>query len=186
LPPITDQDMELLDLLVLVQELPFLITLNHKNGKKFHIIHAELPPDHEVNDTILADPQQVLQLATQQSSDGDCFLWGRYRFMSLYKADLSNRDKIIRTMKYNGASPELPSDLSHIISGHTILQCPITLLGQTNIDTGAYGSYHRGGAKIKNWCALTCIELDTWAFYQATEDTFSTCDPFVINTTDLD
>jgi hypothetical protein len=184
MPIVRDEDMEVIDLLKLVEELPFLITLNHKNGKKFHIIHAELPPYDEVTDALLADPAAVHELATQQTSDGDCFLWGRNIFYSFYKADLSNRDKIIRTLRYNHSMP-VRENLSHIISGHTIVQRPITLLGQTNIDTGAYGSYGTDRAKIPKWAALTCIDLDTWTFYQATETAFREVEPFEINKADL-
>lgn len=188
-PVLSDADMELIDLLCLVEELPFLITLTHKNGKKFHIIHAELPPGFLVSDSELTDSEKVLELATQQTSDGDCFVWGRFQFYPFYKTDLSNREKLIRAVKYNDGAAPYSDQLSHIISGHTIVQHPITLVGQTNIDTGAYNSYPhvapRAETKAPRWAALTCICLDDWTFMQATATQFRTCEPFVINKSDL-
>lgn len=178
---LTQADMELIDLLLLVEELPYLITLTHKNGKKYHILHAELPPGHHITNATLADPGKVLELATQQTSDGDCFVWGRYQFYPFYREDLSNRAKLIRMVKYNETAP-YNDELSHIISGHTVVKRPITLMGQTNIDTAAYNSYD---TKPPRWAALTCICLDDWTFYQATETQFRTCEPFVINKADL-
>jgi hypothetical protein len=70
-------------------------------------------------------------------------------------------------------------ELSHIISGHTILQRPMTIMGQTNIDTCAYGSLK--GQDAKAWNALTCIDLDTWTFIQATETEIRLIEPLVVN-----
>ena len=188
-----DTSLELFDLLPLVEELPFLITVNTKSGKKFHILHAEFASNHGIiTDADLAVPATVYKLATIQRGDGDAFLWARALFGNFYKADLSNRDKIIRTVGYWNAQDMFTNDLSHIISGHTILQRPVTIVGQTNIDTYAYGAYwtpaspyssNRG--EPKPWCALTCIELDTWKFYQATETTFKEVEPFVVSREDL-
>ena len=183
MPIITDDDYELFDLLVKVEDLPFLITINHKSGKKFHIIHAELPPNHfGLTDADLADPVKVEKLATTHVGDGDSFVWGRYLFMPFYKADLNNRAKMIRVACTGQATKLFNDNLSHIISGHTILQRPVTLVGQTNIDTGAYASYGSG----KSWPALTCINLDTWEFFQQTEEEFRKVDPFVINRADIE
>lgn len=179
---VTEDDFELFDLLCMIEELPFLITLNHKSGKKFHIIHAELPPHYVgLTDEDLADPVNVERIATIQGREGDAFVWGRSQFMPFYKADLSKRDKLLRIVKNNKAEQIYSDQLSHIISGHTIVQKPITIIGQTNIDTGAYGT---GGDK--KWPALTCVNLDTWEFMQATETEFRKVDPFVVNRADLE
>lgn len=183
--PLTGRDAELFDLLKLVAELPFLITINHKSGKKFHVLHAELPPHvHNVTDEVLADPAQVQQLAVRQTTDGDAFLWARNQFITFYKADLSNREKLLRTSRYHDLAAPYSAGLSHIISGHTVVQRPITLVGQTNIDTCAYKSYSPKHERPK-WAALTCVCLDDWTFVQATETQFRTCQPFVINREDL-
>lgn len=182
LPHVTEEEHDFFDLLNLAKEMPFLITVNHKSGKKFHIIHAELPPGKNITDQILTDPDQVLELATTQTNDGDAFLWGRYQFMKYYGDSLTNHAKLVRMAKYKNTLT-FNDNLSHIISGHTIMQKPITLFGQTNIDTCAYGSMSKSPPK---WCGLTCIDLDTWTFYQATETEFRTVDPVVINKADLD
>ena len=73
-------------------------------------------------------------------------------------------------------------------------QClPLTIVGQTNIDTGAYNSYNYATLPYAanqiapfDWAGLTCVELDSWSFYQATETTFKTIDPVVISREDLD
>ena len=184
-----DEDMELLDLLVKIEELPYLITINHKNGKKFHVIHAELPPGHIITDEILSSPGKVHELATKQTPDGDVFLWGRYKFLTLCRADLGNRAKIIRTLNNDGGMSQFNDNLSHIISGHTIVQRAVTLVGQTNIDTGAYHSCEQSSpgafVKVPKWAGLTCICLDDWKFYKATPSEFTETQPFVIKKSDL-
>ena len=185
----TDNSLELYNLLPLVEELPFLITVNTKSGKKFHILHAELPSaTSTITDEILADPVQLLQLATTVRGDGYAFLWARNLFYNFFDCSLSDRSKIIK-MVNRGHNYEIFNDkLSHIISGHTIVRQPLTIVGQTNIDTGAYNSYTDPDytAEPPAWAGLTCIELDTWKFYTATETTFSEVDPVVITREDLD
>jgi serine/threonine protein phosphatase 1 len=165
-------------LLDIIAELPYLITVDLTNGKKLHIIHAELPPHQKITDADLADEAKLIGLATVQSSDGDYFVWGRFKFYEFYSGDLSNEAKVRRIVSYK--KYEENPDLSHIVSGHTILQKPMTIYGQTNIDTGAFASY-KGD---RNWPALTCIELNTWKFYQATEKEFREVEPLVINTSE--
>ena len=67
------------------------------------------------------------------------------------------------------------------------MQKPVTFIGQTNIDTGAFDSYWTpiepyGAGRVapKSWARLTCVNLDSWKFYQATEDKFNEDDPLVI------
>ena len=195
MPVINDEDTELIDLLALIGKLPFLITINHKSGKKFHVIHAELPQGIEINDDVLSHPEKVLDLATRQTRDGDVFLWGRYKFGEFYKTDLGNRAKIIRVINNQNlvgdvcGFPQFDKKLSHIISGHTIMQNAMTLVGQTNIDTGAYYAYperdQTGYEKVKKWAGLTCICLDDWKFYKATPIDFKEVEPFTINRIDI-
>ena len=184
-----DSSLELHDLIPIVDDLPFLITVNTKSGKKFHILHAELPSGKGIiTDEILSDPDKVYALATVQRGDGDAFLWARYLFDSFYQNELNNREKILRTLRYNNMAKMFNDKLSHIISGHTILQRPMTIIGQTNIDTGAYKSYQEPRGIYSNgyvgtppgWAGLTCIDLDKWKFYKATETTFTEVNPFVV------
>jgi serine/threonine protein phosphatase 1 len=182
-----DDSVRLFDLLAIVEKLPFLITVNMSSGKKFHVIHAELPPNHMVSDADLADPEIVRQLVTIETNDGSCFLWGRHKFYPFCRTNLENHAKLVRTVKYNKLDEA--DDLSHIISGHTIVQHPLTILGQTNIDTAAfdsYSSYEKDHRTSANWCALTAVQLDTWKFYQATETEFREVDPVVINRSDVE
>lgn len=166
--------------LPIVRELPYLITVNMKDGKKFHIIHAELPPNEVITDETLADPAMVMEYAKIETREGEFFLWGRYMFRAFYGVSLSNEAKLKRTIAYGyrDSFDWFNDELSHIISGHTIMQRPITIIGQTNIDTGAYASYARDACAYE---ALTCIELQTWKFYQATETLFRTVDPLTVN-----
>lgn len=189
----TDEAMQLIDLIPLVEELPFLITVNTKSGKKFHVLHAELPSGvGKITDMELTVPEEVNMLATIEIVDGEAFLWYRNIYYNFYTSDLSNRDKIVRTVSYIGATKIFNDELSHVISGHTILQKPMTIVGQTNIDTGAYHSYPSKNSysdstiPARSWGRLTCIELDTWKFYQATSDTFNEVEPFVVSQDDLD
>jgi hypothetical protein len=168
------------DALPVLRELPYVITVKMKDDKKFHIVHAELPPKQVITDATLADPATVMEYAKIETYEGEFFLWGRYMFRMFYGIALSNEMKLKRTVayKYSDTFGWFNDELSHIISGHTIMQRPITIIGQTNIDTGAYGSYMRDASVYE---ALTCIELQTWKFYQATETTFRTVNPITIN-----
>jgi hypothetical protein len=184
-----EDSVRLFELLPIVEKLPYLITIKTKSGKKFHVIHAEFLTNKEVTDEMLEDPVEVHRLATVKHYEGDAILWSRAVFNPLREYTPQNKNKIARIINYNKKSYIYNDKLSHIISGHTILKHPMTILGQTNIDTGAYNSYSTNVNGIvtpgdKN-AALTCIELDTWKFYQATETTFKEVDPIVISKDDI-
>lgn len=182
----TEFSLKVFDLLEKIADLPFLITVKLQNGKKVHIIHAELPPAIEtgktVTDEVLSSPEEILNLATIQTVDGDFITWGRYLFNRFYAADLSNIGKVKRSVAYDKRTKIFNDELSHIISGHTIVQRPLTIVGQTNIDTGAYGSLHPDAT---GWEALTCLELNTWKFYQATATDFREVEPVVVTKEDV-
>ncbi len=169
---IPDDSLALLDLIPVVDELPYLMTINTKAGKKFHVLHAELPPGYTITDEQLADPTEVEEWALKEVGDGPSFLWSRYLFGAFYKMNLSNKEMLENALK--GKVLKFNPELSHIISGHTPVQKPLTIGGQTNIDTGAFMSYTSpystpGGPAMHDWAGLTCVELDTWKFYQATD-----------------
>ena len=176
---------EFMELLQLVRELPLLITVEMQDQSKTHIIHAELPPNHRLTDSDLSSPDKLMEAATEQSPDGDFILWGRHKFMQFYKADLSNTAKNIRTVKYQYPSYVINDKLSRIVSGHTIVQQALTILGQTNIDTCAFGSYPDSYGSSRQWCGLTCIELNGWKFTRATPTEYHHDSPIVINTSDI-
>jgi hypothetical protein len=185
---ITDDMADLYDLVELADELPFLITINHKSGKKFHILHAELPPrlSGEVRDVDLEDEECVRELAMTQAGDGDAFLWARSLFQDFSRMPV-DKERIVKRIKMMRGGKDqflkqFNDERSHIISGHSIVYHPLTLIGQTNIDTCAYGADDRA----QGWEALTCIDLDTWTFYQATPTTFKVVEPITVNKADLD
>ena len=178
-----ESSLKLFDALNKVSELPYLITVKLLNGKQVHVIHAELPPGQCITDADLASPEKVMELATTQSYDGDYFTWGRHVFYHFFKGHLADLDKVKRTVAYHyGRGSVFNDSLSHIISGHTIVQQPLTILGQTNIDTGAYGSICADAAA---WEALTCLELNTWKFYQATLTEFREVQSVVVTKDDI-
>lgn len=176
---------EFMELMKLVRELPLLIIVKMQDGSNTHIIHAELPPGHQITDSDLSSPGKLMELATVQSHDGDYIMWGRHKFMPFYKTDLSNIAKNVRIVKHQYPGYVKNDKLSRIISGHTILQKPMTILGQTNIDTQAYGSYPDIHGSSKQWCGLTCIELNDWKFTRTTPTEHHHTSPVVINTSDI-
>lgn len=183
-----DTSIRVWESLKLVKELPYILTVNMSDGKKFHVIHAELPIDYnkKITDAVLADPKKVMDLASRENLDGTFLIWGRFIYYNFFRADLSNIAKVGRIVKNMLSRPGINifnNKLSHIISGHTVLHRPMTILGQTNIDTGAYGSYFGDGRKYE---ALTALELGTWTFYQATEKTFRIVEQLIVNKEQLE
>jgi len=179
-PPPKHESLRLWDLLDYVRELPYLLTVLRPDGRRFHVIHAEFPPDRgPITDELLTNPEEVLRLATVQTRDGDFLCWGRHIYYQFYNLQV-NESKAQRIVDYHfkkGTGIYNPA-LSHIISGHTILQRPTTIFGQTNIDTCAFGSYKSDAA---SWKCLTAVDLGSWIFYQATETEFRTAEPLVVN-----
>jgi len=191
----TTENQEVIDLLELVDEMPYLITVNTRAGKKYHILHAELPLNvGKITDERLSQASNVEALAKITAGDGDAFLWNRALYMPFYKNDTSDRSHVIKKLvayrpRLNNFNPEL----SHIISGHTIMMHPLTLDGQTNIDTCAYASvpttstpYGDYSAPPPGWAGLTCIELENWKFYKATETSFKEIEPRVFTKLEVD
>lgn len=187
------ESQEVWKLVELARELPWLITVKMKNGKRFHVIHAELPPGHEITDELLEDPKAVQALSEIETRDGSFLCWGRHIFGRLFNMDIANHfSKVKRivantsslTPRSNGAPGLFSDKLSHVISGHTIMLHPITVLGQTNIDTCAYEALLPENSRT-GWEALTCVELESWTFYQQRADDFRTIDPLVVNTADI-
>jgi hypothetical protein len=172
------------DLLPLVADLPIVITVTTPANKKFHVMHAELPQFGSITDADLADPAKILDFTSVQTSDGDFLLWGRELYLSHYKSDLSNYEKVARKVAYAYRDGRPFNDqLSHIISGHTMVQRPLTIVGQTNIDTCAFGSYRD---VAPNWCALTCVELGSWEFFQARATEFRKVEAVAVNRADIE
>lgn len=183
----SDRSMEIIDLLPLVEDLPYLITVKNKAGKKFHIIHAEFISDG-ITDEILEDPVNVFRIAEVPQYEGPSALWARFTFKPFNYENLQNTKKVQRIVDRMRENLIYNDKLSHIISGHTILQRPMTIVGQTNIDTCVFESYPfpgipygPGPRPARDWAALTCVELDSWKFFQATQYTFKEVEPLVVN-----
>ncbi len=177
-----ESSIDLLSCVSLVEDTPFLITVELLNGEKIHIIHAEFPPHRPITDSDLENEEYLEDLIKVETLDGSFILWGRHKFYSFCQTPLNNLEKMKRTVKFKYDKVPDQENLSHIISGHTIVRHPLTILGQTNIDTGAYMMYDKNPS---SWPALTAIELNTWKFYQATPTEFSEVDPIVINRDDI-
>lgn len=161
-------------------EQPMLITVDLPDGKKFHVIHAELRAMHQLTDDILADPYKLEEYATVHTADGYAIMWGRFIFGPIGQIELNEHavNKFVRTVGYNHCELMFGPGLSHIYSGHTIVKNPVRFYGQTNIDTGAHKSYE----KNSTWGFLTITEPLTDRFWKATASTFEEISPTIIPT----
>ena len=168
-------------------ELPSVINVRLRDDTYAHIIHAELPPGVTVRTADLLDEDFVRDtLLNEFDHYGfEMLYWCRVRFrhLSAGASNLQPFDKVRRVVKYDVDTNVYTHnpELTCVISGHTIVQHPITVLGQTNIDTGAFMSLRDG----RSWTALTVVELNSWSFYQATETEFRTVQPLVVNMENL-
>lgn len=192
-------DTEFGQLVCKASKLPYMISIERTNGTQVHVIHAELPPEVVVIDSFLEDPEFVDDLVTISNHEGSYLLWGRFLFLEFYRFNLDNIKKIARKVHNHISYYRLPLsqiDLSHIISGHTIVMRPLTIGNQTCIDTAAYDSYGSHDAngktisgrivngkrqKLSKWCALTAVDVNSWEFFQATEDKFRSIEPLLVD-----
>lgn len=178
----SDEVLEINDLLERVEELPCVLTLNHANGKTFHIVHAEIPPGIN-SDEQLADEKFLESKLMRARADGNFLLWGRYRFDALYNEPLVRED-VLELLGTRWDMFREPSTLSQVISGHTIMRQPVSLFGHMNIDTAAFLSCSSNAAKYP-WAGLTCVCIDTWEFFRATPTDFTKVEPFIINNDEI-
>lgn len=149
-----------------VSKLPHIMTVQQKNGKKFHVIHAEFNPNAKVTDEILADPILAKEIAFAQTDDGDSIVWGRYTFYRFYGEDLSSPAKVNkfkRWIKINKQNRMYNENLSIIYSGHTPVQYPLQFFGQVNLDTMAYNAVtgNKYGSSPNKRYGLTFVNPDT-------------------------
>lgn len=145
-----------------LDDLPVMLTVEKQDGTKFHIIHAELSSITPVTDEDLDDVEKFDKIAFAESSDGPFIIWGRYIFYQLHSRNLSEHvlDRFIEQAKLHKANAMFSDKLSHIYSGHTIVQQPVRFFGQTNLDTGAYR------ADRDEWAGLTVTEPLTDKFWK--------------------
>jgi serine/threonine protein phosphatase 1 len=163
-------------ILAKVERLPWLITVPMRNGKKFHVIHAELfaPRGCQIFDSDLEDIERFKSHAMAMRGDGHSCLWGRDLFGDLYIAHFDDRlvGKCKRALEMNPSF--FNEDLSHIYSGHTPMKQPITIQGQTNLDTCAF--MH----DKKDWAGLTFTEPLSGKFWTVRKDGVQEVCPIVI------
>jgi hypothetical protein len=183
---------ELAELAELQRELPVLITINHRNGKKYHIVHAELPylrMYEPITDRQLSDPAKVQFMSDRKYDRYNlerCFLWLRDMFGSFHEADMSNEAVFKRRVagmahhSHINMREIFTDQLSHVISGHTPVHRPFTMVGQTNIDTGSYKEF-----KYK-WAGVTALVLDDWTFWKARSEGVEQVQPMTMTFEDFE
>ena len=121
------------------KKLPYALTVNLIDGRKFHVIHAEFSTAVPLTDSMLASKDinfisKVEKASFTDSGDGPLITWGRVIFRQFF----NNNVAAIGGHIFPKAHLEFfNTELSHIYSGHTVMKQPTRYLGQTNIDTGA-------------------------------------------------
>lgn len=187
----TDAAKAIRDLAKKASELPVMMTVERQDGKFFHVIHAELAVDGPLYDSDLDDEAIFREITEHQSMDGDFVLWGRYIFAPMCRANLigdpARLDKIRRGLEFNRVGVMFNENLSHIYSGHSIVQVPTRYKGQTNLDTCAFGSVKRDGGLAysteptpEEWCGLTITEPLTDRFWTATYHGVKEVSPLIV------
>ncbi len=159
------ENKEVLSLSLKASELPLMISVEQNNGSIFHVIHAELATERPLTDQDLEIPELFAASAFKRSMDGDAILWGRWLFGTLYAKEITPEliAQRAKAAEMFGHPKLFNPRLSPIYSGHTIMQQPTRIQGQTNLDTNAYGSY----AEAKPWMGLTITEPLTDTFWLA-------------------
>lgn len=174
---------EFLTLLQKIEQSPIVQTVKLRNGEMIHMLHAEIPPTWVVTDEMLMDHESVEKMLKVQTREGDYFSWGRHRFYAYCYEQLTNKKRNARVLK-NMLYTMPPSPHSHVLSGHTKVQAPLTLGKFTNIDTAAHESYKNAHGSRRKWAGLTCVDLNEWKFYKATDETFEEVQPVVVDVND--
>ena len=125
-------------------KLPKLITLNMKDGRKFHVMHAELDTQEVLSDKDFADEAKFTKLwdEIEFHNGGKVGMWGRLVFKHLYrqKLDTHNIDKYLRgaTISKIGKWAQ-GSNLSTVYVGHSVMREPTKVWNLVNLDTCAFG-----------------------------------------------
>jgi serine/threonine protein phosphatase 1 len=160
----TEESNKVLALANKASQLPLMLTIDMIDGRKFHVIHAELDAIMQITDEDLDNPSMFNKVAFEQTMDGDTITWGRKLFYHWYCTSITD-ENIARYKEYyalHNLGVMFNDKLSHIYSGHSIVMQPLTIGGQTNLDTGAYKSYQEDPAI---WAGLTVTEPLTGKFW---------------------
>jgi serine/threonine protein phosphatase 1 len=157
-------------LLPIADNLPYVITVNQQDGKKFHVVHAELDSPHNVlDDTVMADEELLREFAEYPCRDGISVQWCRNIFRPLYGKNITPHlaAKYNRGLVLEKGTQHLGTGLSTIFSGHTVMQQPTRVGPLVCIDTGAFL------VGDNTWCGLTLAEPLTNRFWKATNEDVS-------------
>lgn len=175
---LTTQDQE--DIIEALQIGPWLLTVHLTNGKRFHVVHAELPLGFNVlTDDLLEDEEFVRKVCLEVDGDGARAIWGRNLWGSLYgkpvdsNMSASFRRGVALKLKNKGLFAD-SDNLSPIFSGHTILQKPCIFEKRINIETGAFLVGHR------KWAGLTIAEPLTGKFWKTNNEGTQEVTPVVL------
>lgn len=174
------EDDEVLHLAERCTQLPLLLTVSMVDGRKFHVLHAELFSPTPLTDEDLAGSERLRASALAQASDGAHIIWGRFIFNELYRVELDEHlaQKWERGARINKRGALFGPNLSHIYSGHTIVTRPTRFCGQTNLDTGAFLAYEARGPA---WAGLTITEPLTDRFWRASPTSFAEVTPLTLH-----
>lgn len=149
-----------------VQHLPWLITVELGDNKRFHVLHAELSWPNEITDgDLLTDFDEI---GNVHSYDGPMALWGRKLFQDLYRARLTEGflGKVRRAAQIDKSAKWMQSEhLSNIYVGHSIMRQPTVFGKMINLDTCGFGSFSN-----MDDAGLTMTEPKTGKFWQATRE----------------
>ncbi len=130
-------DITMADYVKADKALPYVLTVDMIDGRKFHVIHAEFSTREPITDEMLVTKdasfvRKVDKAGFEFSGDGPLITWGRIIFRQFFNKDVP------KDFYYPEQHLAFFNDkLSHIYSGHTVMKLPTRYLGQTNIDTGA-------------------------------------------------
>lgn len=185
----TDLEDELDILSEKANDLPVMLTVDKSDGTKFHVIHAELFMPDGMTDTKLDDPEIFDEITNYQSMDGEYVIWGRGLFGTAYGRNMENKEALLEYQRYldlHGAKNIYTIELSHIYCGHSVMQKPLRVYGQTNLDTGAYKSYDmelgNEGLVVQaaKWAGLTITEPETDKFWTINSNGVHETKPLII------
>jgi hypothetical protein len=163
-----------------VRHLPAVMTVELKNNKKFHIIHAELMCDYPLTDSMLED-ESVLEnilckMAPENSVyiDGPAIFWGRKIFLRPCLTVMDDRavSKYKKEAALDKFGAFFTDELSPIYSGHSVVRQPTRFGGQTNLDTGCFliRKTTSSGRDVNPWAGLTFTEPETDLFWTVKPD----------------
>lgn len=177
---------DFIELIAELQQVPYIRTVETEHGD-IVLLHAELPPRWPVSLSDLKDHDFVMnnliekdQLGTR---DGPNLLWGRSKFGQFVFDTLPPRDKLLRTIAYHRACKTIRDDEEMafaIISGHSVLKNPLWMLGQLNIDTGAFYQQRDGRH------GMTIFDVSAMKFYKTTPFSVEEVFPDVVTKNDIE